>query len=51
MIVSEKISRELALASRELEIAEASGDEAVVERLMEQCSMLTTRIAQLHKAV
>ena len=51
VITAESLSRELAAASKALELAEAAGDEAQVERLMAHCKVLTTRIAQLHAAV
>jgi hypothetical protein len=51
VIISEKLARELAAASRALETAEAQGDEAEVERLMAHSRVLTTRIAQLHTTV
>ena len=51
VIISEKLARELAAATKALEFAEAQGDEAAVERLMVHCGMLTTRIAQLHATV
>jgi DNA primase len=51
VITAEYLARELAAASRALETAEATGDESEVDRLMIQCGVLTTRIAQLHAAV
>lgn len=51
VIISEQLARELAEASQALKQAESAGDEAAVERLMAHCALLTTRIAQLHKAV
>ncbi len=51
VITAERLASELSEATKALEKAEHAGDEAEIERLMTQCSLLTTHIAQLHITV
>ena len=51
VIKIERLAGELAETTKVLEKAEREGDEAEIERLMVQCGLLTTRIAQLHVTV
>lgn len=51
LITAERLSGELTEATRALQEAEVSGNEAEIDRLTAQCGVLTTRIAQLHALV
>ena len=51
VILSERLATELAEATQLLRQAEGAGDEVESQRLMVQCQLLTTRIAQLHSSV
>ncbi len=50
-LLRDRLADELTSASRLLEEAEARGEEAEIERLMNHSQVLTTRIAQLHEGV
>jgi DNA primase len=47
----EKLTRDLASATTALKVAETGGNDAEIALLVDQCRLLTARIAKLHKSV
>lgn len=50
-LMEDRLRAELAAATAALKRAETAGDDATTTRLMEECKVLTTRIAGLHRRV